>query len=94
MSAPESPAEDSRPKFFHRRFAPLVTAWVVALAVSGLIYWFEWWMPAFHEVVLPLYWVVAGLTVFATWRWVRVRGMRDRRATDRRHGERRKKGSG
>ncbi len=89
MTVPESPNGESRPTFFHRRFAPLVTSWIVALVVTGLIYWFEISMPAFHEVVVPLYWIVAILSVFATWRWVRIRGIRDRRSTERRHADRR-----
>jgi hypothetical protein len=81
----------SRPTFFTRRFAPVITAWAIALSVVGLIYWFEKSMPAFHEVVVPLYWIIAILLVFGTWRWVRTRGKQehDRRTTDRRQADRR-----
>ncbi len=89
MTVPESPIGESKPTFFRRRFAPLITSWVIALVIAGLIYWFEISMPAFHEVVVPLYWIVAALGVFATWKWVRIRGIRDRRTADRRHADRR-----
>lgn len=89
MTVPEPLTSESKPTFFRRRFAPLITSWVIALVIAGLIYWFEISMPAFHEVVVPLYWIVAALVVFATWRWVRIRGIRDRRTTERRHADRR-----
>lgn len=89
MTVPEPRNGESKPTFFRRRFAPLITSWIVALVVAGLIYWFETSMPAFHEVVVPLYWIVAALILFATWRWVRTRGIRDRRGHERRHTDRR-----
>ena len=66
-------------------------AWAIALGVAGLIYWFEHSMPAFHEVVHPLYWIIATIIVFGTWRWVRTRSKprHDRRDSDRRHADRR-----
>lgn len=75
----------TRRNFFSRRFAPLVTTWIIALVAAGLIYWFEIKMPAFHDVVTPVYAIIAALTVFFTWRWIRTR----HRGDDRRHGERR-----
>jgi len=42
-------------------------AWVSAIIIAGLIYWFEVEMPAFDEVVAPLYAVVALLLVAFTW---------------------------
>lgn len=91
MTAPDPLVTHSRPTFFRRRFAPLIAAWAIALSVAGLIYWFEKSMPAFHEVVGPLYWIIATLIVFSTWRWIRTRGKQrhDRRAADRRHADRR-----
>ena len=91
MTAPDSQAAPTKPTFFRRRFAPLFTAWAVALGIAGLIYWFERTMPAFHEVVNPFYWIIATLIVFGTWRWVRTRSKpkHDRRASDRRHADRR-----
>jgi fatty acid desaturase len=84
-----SSVADSRPTFFRRRFAPLIAAWVLALIVAGLLYWIEIIYPAFHEVLVPLYWIVGVLIVLATWRWVRTRGKGDRRGKERRHGDRR-----
>ena len=93
MTIPDPPATPGKPTFFHRRFAPLFTAWAVALGIAGLIYWFEKSMPAFHEVVNPFYWIIATLIVFGTWRWVRTRASvrHDRRAADRRQADRRHK---
>jgi fatty acid desaturase len=75
--------------FFRRRFAPIITAWVLALVVAGLLYWIEASFPAFHEVLIPLYWIIGALIVLATWRWVRTRGRGDRRGKDRRLSDRR-----
>lgn len=82
---------DSRPKrtFFSRKFAPLVAAWIAAIVIAGLIYWFEVEMPAFDEVVAPLYAVTALLLVAFTWRWIRTRGRGERRNMDRRRTDRR-----
>jgi membrane protein implicated in regulation of membrane protease activity len=85
MTVPERPKPRTRRNFFDRRFAPLATTWIIALVAAGLIYWFEIEMPAFHEVVTPLYAIIGALAVFFTWRWVRTR----HRGDDRRHAERR-----
>lgn len=79
----------SIPTFFHRRFAPLILAWVIAVIVAGLLYWIESSFPAFHEVMIPLYWIIAALIILATWRWFRTRGRGDRRGKDRRRADRR-----
>jgi hypothetical protein len=84
------PVADSRPRFFRRRFAPLIAAWVLALIVAGLLYWIETIYPAFHEVLAPLYWIVGTLIILATWRWVRTRGKGNRRQKDRRLADRRR----
>jgi len=91
MTGPDPLDPPTKPTFFRRRFAPLISAWAVALSIAGLIYWFEHAMPAFHEVVHPLYWIIATIMVFGTWRWVRMRSKprRDRRESDRRHADRR-----
>lgn len=75
--------------FFRRRFAPLILAWVIALTVAGLLYWIEASFPAFHEVMIPLYWIIGALIILATWRWFRTRGRGDRRERDRRRADRR-----
>jgi len=85
MTVPGQSKPRARRNFFDRRFAPLATTWIIALVAAGLIYWFEIKMPAFHEVVTPLYAIIGALAVFFTWRWVRTR----HRGEDRRHAERR-----
>lgn len=75
--------------FFRRRFAPLIAAWVLAFIVAGLLFWIETSMPALHEVMVPLYWIIGALVILATWRWIRMRGKGDRRRNDRRLGDRR-----
>jgi len=79
----------SIPAFFHRRFSPLILAWVIAVIVAGLLYWIEASFPAFHEVMIPLYWIISALIILATWRWFRTRGRGDRRGKDRRRADRR-----
>lgn len=90
MTVPEPLQPEHRWTFFSRRFAPLVTTWIIALVGAGLIYWFELEMPAFHDVVTPLYAIIAALAVFFTWRWIRTRrSSGDRRLAERRHTDRR-----
>jgi ABC-type bacteriocin/lantibiotic exporter with double-glycine peptidase domain len=90
MTVPEPAQPKQRRSFFSRRFAPLVTTWIIALVAAGLIYWFEIEMPAFHEVVAPIYAIIAALAVFFTWRWIRTRHSQgDRRHADRRRTDRR-----
>jgi hypothetical protein len=62
---------------------------VVAIAT----YIFERMMPAFHDVLGPLYWLLLIIVGIATWRWARAReGVRggDRRQKDRRKTDRSK----
>jgi len=89
MTVPEPLKPKPRRTFFSRRFAPLATTWIIAFVAAGLIYWFEITMPAFHEVVLPIYAIIAALAVFFSWRWIRTRNRGDRRRTERRHTDRR-----
>jgi hypothetical protein len=79
----------SIPTFFRRRFAPLIVAWAIALIVGGFLFWIEASYPAFHEVMIPLYWIIGALIILATWRWFRTRGRGDRRGKDRRRSDRR-----
>ena len=89
MTLPSLPTPIPKGTFFRRRFLPLIAIWIVALVVAGLIYWFEIAMPAFHEVVSPIYAIIAAVAVFFTWRWIRTRGRGDRRHADRRRTDRR-----
>jgi hypothetical protein len=89
MTSPSPPDLPPKRTFFSRHFAPLIGAWVAAIVVVGLIYWFERAMPAFDEVVAPLYAVTALLLAAFTWRWIRTRGKGERRNRDRRRTDRR-----
>jgi len=77
--------------FLHgRSLAPLIKPWIAALIVAGLVFFFETEMPAFHEVVKIVYFVIAVILVIITGRAFRSRESR-RREADRRHGDRREK---
>ena len=90
MTSTEPLRPESKRTFFSRRFAPLITTWITALVAAALVYWFETEMPAFHEVLLPIYAIIMTLAVFFTWRWVRRRSKwGERRHRDRRHADRR-----
>jgi len=78
-------------RFLHgRRLTPLIKVWVACLIVAALVFYFETMMPAFHEVVKIVYFVIAVVLVIITGRAIRPRGSR-RRGADRRHGDRRGK---
>lgn len=74
---------------YGRRPRQLIIVWTVALALVALIFWFENAAPAFHELVLPFYWIFLGGAVYLTWRWLRSRSRKDRRGKDRRRSDRR-----
>jgi len=91
MAQPDDSAGPIRRSFFDRRFAPLIAVWIVAIIIAALVYWFQRAMPAFDDVVKPVYALDGLLTLAFTWRWIRTRGKedrrhhRDRRRTDRRN---------
>ena len=74
---------------YGRRPRQLLVVWGVSLLFIALIYWLEISAPALHELVLPFYWIILGVAVVATWRWLRARSKKDRRAGDRRRSDRR-----
>jgi hypothetical protein len=75
--------------WFHgRRLGPLLSAWISAAIVAGLTYWFEYAQPAFHDIVLPIYWTLTVVLIVTTGRWIRDR-RGDRRDHERRKTERR-----
>lgn len=74
---------------YGRRPRQLLIVWGFALLIMGLLFWFEFSAPAFHELLLPVYWLVFLVAVVFTWRWFRARSAKDRRGKDRRHAERR-----
>jgi hypothetical protein len=60
------------------------------VVAAALVYWFETEMPAFHEVLLPIYAIIGTLAAFFTWRWIRRRSKGgERRHLDRRNTDRR-----
>lgn len=82
---------DEPRRFLHgRSLVPLIKPWIAALIVAGLVFFFETEMPAFHEVVKIVYFVIAVILVIITGRAFRSREGR-RRGADRRHGDRREK---
>lgn len=74
---------------YGRRPRQLLVVWGFGLFLVSLFYWFETKAPAFHDLVLPFYWIVLFVTLFLTWRWFRARSRKDRRGKDRRHSDRR-----
>lgn len=74
---------------YGRRPRQLLVVWGISLVLAALIYWLEISAPALHELVLPFYWIIAGVALFLTWRWLRSRSKKDRRVKDRRRSDRR-----
>jgi membrane protein implicated in regulation of membrane protease activity len=74
---------------YGRRPRQLLVVWGVSLLLAGLIYWLEVSAPALHELVVPFYWIIGGVALFLTWRWLRARSKKDRRIGDRRRTDRR-----
>jgi membrane protein implicated in regulation of membrane protease activity len=67
----------------------MLIVWGVAFFAIVMIYWLEISAPALHELLLPFYWIIFALAVFATWRWLRARSRKERRGGDRRRADRR-----
>jgi len=74
---------------YGRRPRQLLVVWGVSALLIGLIYWLEISAPALHELLLPFYWIIFGVALVLTWRWLRSRSKKDRRAGDRRRADRR-----
>lgn len=74
---------------YGRRPRQLVLVWATALALAGLIMWFETAAPVFHEILKPFYWIILGASFYLTYRWLRSRSNKDRRGRDRRRVDRR-----
>lgn len=75
--------------FYGRGLRQLFVAWGVALALMLGLYRIEVVIPALHDMIVPVYWVIVGITTFVTLRWLRARSPKDRRAEDRRRKSRR-----
>lgn len=84
-------AGDEAMRLWHgRHIGPLLTAWIILLAITAGLYGMESAQPALSELVVPLYVILALSGAFATWRWFRARARgTDRRRGDRRHTDRR-----
>ena len=74
---------------YGRRPRQLLVVWGVSALLIALIYWLEVSAPALHELLLPFYWIILGVALFLTWRWLRSRSKKDRRTADRRRSDRR-----
>ena len=75
--------------FYGRRLRQLLTVWGISLVLAAGLYRVEVVIPALHDMILPLYWVIAGVAAFMTLRWLRARSRADRRGPDRRQADRR-----
>lgn len=83
--------EDGLVKLWHgRHVGPLLTVWVVILAIAAGLRRMESSQPALSELLIPLYVILAVLFIAVTWKWFRERARgNDRRHQDRRHTDRR-----
>ena len=75
--------------FYGRGLRQMFIAWGVALVLVLGLYRIEVVIPALHDMIVPVYWVIVGIAAFITLRWLRARSPKDRRAEDRRHKSRR-----
>jgi len=76
-----------------RRPHHLLLVWGGSLLLILLIHWFEISAPAFHFLLMPFYWIIFGVALVLTWRWLRSRSHHDRRSGDRRRTDRRHRGT-
>ena len=74
---------------YGRRSRQLLVVWGISVVLIALIYWLEISAPALHELLLPFYWIIFGMALVLTWRWLRARSKKDRRMGDRRRVDRR-----
>ena len=74
---------------YGRRPRQLLVVWGISVVLIALIYWLEISAPALHELLLPFYWIILGVALVLTWRWLRARSKKDRRMGDRRRVDRR-----
>ena len=64
---------------YGRNVRQLFVVWGVSLALVAGLYKVELTIPALHDMILPLYWLILGFTAFMTLRWLRARSPIDRR---------------
>ena len=77
---------------YGRSIRQLVIVWIVAVGALALLHFFEVSAPAFHELLIPFYWIILAVAGLLTWRWLRARSPNDRRGQDRRKFSRREDG--
>lgn len=75
--------------FYGRGVRQLLLVWGVSLLILLGLYRVEVVIPALHDMIMPLYWIVLGVTAFMTLRWLRARSTSDRRGGERRKAARR-----
>ena len=75
--------------FYGRGVRQLLLIWGVSLLILLGLYRIEVVIPALHDMLVPVYLIVFGITAFMTLRWLRARSTQDRRGSDRRKAERR-----
>jgi hypothetical protein len=80
----DEPGEKRGFAFFRgRSLGPLLGPWISSAIIAAIVYYFERTLPALHDVLGAVYWILLGVVVIATWRWFRARSG-DRRMADRR----------
>jgi membrane protein implicated in regulation of membrane protease activity len=73
-------------RFLHgRALTPLIGPWIACLTAAALVYMFERAMPAFHDIVKIVYFIIGVLLAIITGRALRSR------MSKRRQGERRQR---
>lgn len=75
--------------FYGRGVRQLLLIWGVSLLILLGLYRIEVVIPALHDMLVPVYLIVFGITAFMTLRWLRARSKGDRRGGERRKSERR-----
>ena len=77
-------------RFFRgRRPGPLIGPWVSSLIFAGLLWYVETIIPALHDVIGIIYWMLLALVLITTARWLRARSGDRRASHDRRRVDRR-----
>lgn len=74
---------------YGRSIRQLVIVWTVIVAGMFALWFFETSAPAFHELLIPFYWILLAIGILFTWRWLKSRNKTDRRGNDRRKTPRR-----
>lgn len=77
-------------RFFRgRRPGPLIGPWVSSMIFAGILWYVETTIPALHDVIGIIYWMLLALVLFTTLRWMRARSGDRRARHERRRADRR-----